>query len=84
MLGDSFFFFFLNKPEWYLTQVLMWIGNHSKFLDDKIQPILDKAGSSVNAGVSTLYKSLHIKHTVNLYKHSSADFTKLVVRLNSA
>lgn len=30
----------------------MWIGNHSKFLDDKIQPILDKAGSSVNAGVS--------------------------------
>ncbi|KAM6146150.1 RAD50-interacting protein 1 isoform 2-T3 [Phoenicopterus ruber ruber] len=39
----------LNKPEWYLTQVLMWIGNHAKFLDDKIQPILDKAGSSVNA-----------------------------------
>ncbi|NXA95871.1 RINT1 protein, partial [Melanocharis versteri] len=41
----------LNKPEWYLTQVLMWIGNHSKFLDDKIQPILDKAGSPVNAGL---------------------------------
>ncbi|KAL2309043.1 hypothetical protein Nmel_005221 [Mimus melanotis] len=41
----------LNKPEWYLTQVLMWIGNHLKFLDDKIQPILDKAGSSVNAGL---------------------------------
>ncbi|XP_073184593.1 RAD50-interacting protein 1 isoform X2 [Lepidochelys kempii] len=39
----------LSKPEWYLTQVLMWIGNHAKFLDDKIQPILDKAGSSVNA-----------------------------------
>ncbi|NWT89001.1 RINT1 protein, partial [Lanius ludovicianus] len=39
----------LNKPEWYLTQVLMWIGNHSKFLDDKIQPILEKVGSSVNA-----------------------------------
>ncbi|NXC13588.1 RINT1 protein, partial [Corythaeola cristata] len=41
----------LNKPEWYLTQVLMWIGNHAKFLDEKIQPILDKAGSSVNAGL---------------------------------
>ncbi|XP_075285028.1 RAD50-interacting protein 1 isoform X2 [Opisthocomus hoazin] len=39
------------EPEWYLTQVLMWIGNHAKFLDDKIQPILDKAGSSVNAGL---------------------------------
>ncbi|KAM5170991.1 RAD50-interacting protein 1 [Mantella aurantiaca] len=39
----------LSKPEWYLTQVLMWIGNHTKFLHDKIQPILMKTGSSVNA-----------------------------------
>ncbi|XP_053110588.1 RAD50-interacting protein 1 isoform X2 [Hemicordylus capensis] len=39
----------LSKPEWYLTQVLMWIGNHATFLEDKIQPILDKAGSPVNA-----------------------------------
>ncbi|XP_053263242.1 RAD50-interacting protein 1 isoform X5 [Podarcis raffonei] len=39
----------LSKPEWYLTQVLMWIGNHAKFLEDKIQPALDKAGVSVNA-----------------------------------
>nr|XP_033813798.1 RAD50-interacting protein 1 isoform X2 [Geotrypetes seraphini] len=39
----------LSKPEWYLTQVLMWIGNHAKFLDERIQPILDKAGSSMNA-----------------------------------
>ncbi|XP_044279187.1 RAD50-interacting protein 1 isoform X2 [Varanus komodoensis] len=39
----------LSKPEWYLTQVLMWIGNHAKFLEEKIQPILNKAGSTVNA-----------------------------------
>ncbi|KAM9311745.1 RAD50-interacting protein 1 [Gastrophryne carolinensis] len=39
----------LSKPEWYLTQVLMWIGNHAKFLNEKIQPILKKAGSPVNA-----------------------------------
>nr|KAF6338446.1 RAD50 interactor 1 [Pipistrellus kuhlii] len=39
----------ISKPEWYLTQVLMWIGNHTQFLDEKIQPILDKAGSSANA-----------------------------------
>ncbi|XP_051856124.1 RAD50-interacting protein 1 isoform X1 [Antechinus flavipes] len=39
----------ISKPEWYLTQVLMWIGNHARFLDEKIQPILDKVGSSVNA-----------------------------------
>ncbi|XP_029471185.1 RAD50-interacting protein 1 isoform X2 [Rhinatrema bivittatum] len=37
------------EPEWYLTQILMWIGNHAKFLDERIQPILDKTGSSVNA-----------------------------------
>ncbi|XP_044132702.1 RAD50-interacting protein 1 [Bufo gargarizans] len=39
----------LSKPEWYLTQVLMWIGNHTKFLNEKIQPILKSAGSNVNA-----------------------------------
>ncbi|XP_010378909.1 RAD50-interacting protein 1 isoform X3 [Rhinopithecus roxellana] len=39
----------LSKPEWYLAQVLMWIGNHTQFLDEKIQPILDKVGCLVNA-----------------------------------
>ncbi|XP_053320217.1 RAD50-interacting protein 1 [Spea bombifrons] len=39
----------LSKPEWYLTQVLMWIGNHTKFIHERIQPILNKTGSSVNA-----------------------------------
>uniref|UniRef100_A0A2K6FAW0 RAD50-interacting protein 1 n=1 Tax=Propithecus coquereli TaxID=379532 RepID=A0A2K6FAW0_PROCO len=39
----------ISKPEWYLAQILMWIGNHTQFLDEKIQPILDKVGSSVNA-----------------------------------
>ncbi|XP_069318726.1 RAD50-interacting protein 1 isoform X1 [Eulemur rufifrons] len=39
----------ISKPEWYLAQVLMWIGNHTQFLDEKIQPILDKVASSVNA-----------------------------------
>uniref|UniRef100_H0WGG1 RAD50 interactor 1 n=1 Tax=Otolemur garnettii TaxID=30611 RepID=H0WGG1_OTOGA len=39
----------ISKPEWYLAQVLMWIGNHTQFLDEKIQPILEKVGSSVNA-----------------------------------
>ncbi|XP_003921161.3 RAD50-interacting protein 1 isoform X1 [Saimiri boliviensis] len=39
----------LSKPEWYLAQILMWIGNHTQFLDEKIQPILDKVGCLVNA-----------------------------------
>lgn len=29
----------------------MWIGNHTQFLDEKIQPILDKVGPSVSARV---------------------------------
>ncbi|KAG7455788.1 hypothetical protein MATL_G00244810 [Megalops atlanticus] len=41
----------LSKPEWYLTQVLMWMGNNSKFMEEKIQPILDRAGAKINAKV---------------------------------
>lgn len=38
----------------------MWIGNHSQFLDEKIQPILDKAGPSVNARVRDSVLSIPI------------------------
>ncbi|KAM7366778.1 hypothetical protein PAMP_014724 [Pampus punctatissimus] len=41
----------LNKPEWYLTQVLMWMGNSSTFMEEKIQPILDRAGVTISARV---------------------------------
>ncbi|KAF5908405.1 RAD50-interacting protein 1 [Clarias magur] len=41
----------LNKPEWYLTQVLMWMGHNSNFMEEKIQPIFDHAGAKVNAKV---------------------------------
>ncbi|XP_045928088.1 RAD50-interacting protein 1 isoform X1 [Micropterus dolomieu] len=41
----------LSKPEWYLTQVLMWMSNSSTFLEEKIQPILDRAGANISARV---------------------------------
>ncbi|KAL0967195.1 hypothetical protein UPYG_G00249030 [Umbra pygmaea] len=41
----------LNKPEWFLTQVLMWMGNSSKFMEEKIQPILERNGANVQAKV---------------------------------
>ncbi|CAL8242344.1 unnamed protein product [Merluccius merluccius] len=41
----------LGKPEWYLTQILMWMGNNSAFMDEKIQPILDRTGANVNGRV---------------------------------
>ncbi|XP_022790195.1 RAD50-interacting protein 1-like [Stylophora pistillata] len=31
-----------QKPEWYFTQVLNWIKNHSDFLEHTIQPILQR------------------------------------------
>ncbi|XP_068442239.1 RAD50-interacting protein 1 [Clinocottus analis] len=40
-----------SKPEWYLTQVLMWMGNSSAFMEEKIQPILDRAGAPISAMV---------------------------------
>ncbi|XP_041637314.1 RAD50-interacting protein 1 [Cheilinus undulatus] len=41
----------LSKPEWYLTQALMWMGHSSTFMEEKIQPILDRAGASISARV---------------------------------
>ncbi|KAG7496949.1 RAD50-interacting protein 1 [Solea senegalensis] len=40
-----------NKPEWYLTQALMWMGNSTTFMEEKIQPILDRAGADISARV---------------------------------
>lgn len=39
------------QPEWYLTQVLMWMGNSSAFMEEKIQPILDRAEAPISAMV---------------------------------
>ncbi|KAF3704873.1 RAD50-interacting protein 1 RAD50 interactor 1 [Channa argus] len=41
----------LSKPEWYLTQVLLWMGNSSAFMEEKIQPILDRVGVPISARV---------------------------------
>ncbi|XP_014681256.1 PREDICTED: RAD50-interacting protein 1-like isoform X2 [Priapulus caudatus] len=34
----------IEKPEWYMTQVLSWIRDHSGFLKKRIQPLMDRAG----------------------------------------
>lgn len=40
------------QPEWYFTQVLNWIKNHSDFLQHTIQPILQRTQyGSVDAKV---------------------------------
>lgn len=42
----------IDKPEWYFAQVLGWIRDHMSFLDQRIQPVLCRAGlESVNAKV---------------------------------
>uniref|UniRef100_A0A3Q0RH72 RAD50-interacting protein 1 n=1 Tax=Amphilophus citrinellus TaxID=61819 RepID=A0A3Q0RH72_AMPCI len=44
----------LSKPEWYLTQVLMWMGNSSTFMEETIQPILDRAEVELCRGLLSL------------------------------
>lgn len=39
------------QPEWYLTQVLMWMSNNSTFMEEKIQLILERAGTNISARV---------------------------------
>eukprot|EP00112_Aurelia_sp_Birch-Aquarium-sp1_P009117 Seg2024.4 transcript_id=Seg2024.4/GoldUCD/mRNA.D3Y31 product="RAD50-interacting protein 1" protein_id=Seg2024.4/GoldUCD/D3Y31 len=34
----------LEKPQWFFTQVLNWIRDHSPFLENYVQPIVDKEG----------------------------------------
>jgi hypothetical protein len=28
-----------DKPEWYLRQILQWIGDHTKFIETNVQPL---------------------------------------------
>ncbi|RVE56273.1 hypothetical protein OJAV_G00219690 [Oryzias javanicus] len=41
----------LHKPEWYLTQALIWMGSSTAFMEEKIQPVFDRAGAAVSARV---------------------------------
>lgn len=34
----------LDKPEWYLTQILAWISDHSHFIEQSVQTLLEKEG----------------------------------------
>ncbi|CAL1287774.1 unnamed protein product [Larinioides sclopetarius] len=36
----------LDKPEWYLTQILTWISDHTPFLEKAVEPILAKENLS--------------------------------------
>jgi hypothetical protein len=39
-----YFEIFSLQPEWYFGQVLNWIRDHSSFLDQRIQHLLEIAG----------------------------------------
>ncbi|KFM77078.1 RAD50-interacting protein 1, partial [Stegodyphus mimosarum] len=45
----------LDKPEWYLTQILTWISDHTCFMEKSVQSILDKEGlSKINARIQLM------------------------------
>ncbi|XP_046389065.1 RAD50-interacting protein 1 [Ischnura elegans] len=41
----------LDRPEWYLTQILTWIRDHSHFLTQWLQPALDQMEEDIDANV---------------------------------
>lgn len=34
----------VDKPEWYLTQILTWIRDHKEFVEKNIQPVVNRLG----------------------------------------
>lgn len=63
----------LSKPEWYLTQVLMWMSNSSAFMEEKIQPILERAGAPISARVELCRGLLSL-----VQEKVASDFSRLL------
>lgn len=61
-----------DKPEWFFTQILTWIKDHEKWIDNNVQPVIDASGFShiygkiefmrglVQLAVEKLYSELQI------------------------
>lgn len=52
----------IAKPEWYLTQILNWVGNHRDFLEHTVQPILDSKGYQVDSLIMFTRGLLQLVH----------------------
>ncbi|GFR73909.1 RAD50-interacting protein 1-like [Elysia marginata] len=74
----------LDKPEWYLTQVLSWIRDHGDFLDRNIQPILDESKRSDISARTELTRGLvivvmeKIIHDLPELAYEEANFSHLI------
>ncbi|RUS71090.1 hypothetical protein EGW08_021151 [Elysia chlorotica] len=74
----------LDKPEWYLTQVLSWIRDHGDFLDRNIQPILDEAKKGYISARMELTRGLviivmeKILHDLPELAYEEANFSHLI------
>lgn len=53
----------VDKPEWYFTQILSWIRDHIRFVDQWIQPVVDRLGLVyINAKVIYFYYIINYKY----------------------
>lgn len=51
----------LDKPEWFLTQTLTWIRDHSEWVEKMVQPIADAAGfNKINVKVEFMRALVHL------------------------
>ncbi|GIX72332.1 RAD50-interacting protein 1 [Caerostris extrusa] len=64
----------LDKPEWYLTQILTWISDHSLFIEQTVEPILEKDNLSRFSARAQMMRGL-VHLAVTRFK---ADFPKLL------
>ena len=69
-----------EKPEWYFTQVLNWIKDHSTFLTDYIVPIIEEANSWEEEGAqpSSCLKSQFDEILVDLVSEKLEDTIDVV------
>jgi len=74
----------LDKPEWYLTQILSWTRDHSDFMDRNIQPLLDEAGKRNICAKTELTRGLvmilmeKIAHDLPEMVYDEANFSHLI------
>ncbi|XP_035829833.1 RAD50-interacting protein 1 isoform X2 [Aplysia californica] len=74
----------LDKPEWYLTQVLSWTRDHSDFMDRNIQPLLVEAGKESLCAKTELTRGMvmmvmeKIAHDLPELVHDEAKFSHLI------
>lgn len=53
----------LDRPEWFLTQILSWLRDHLPFLSKHLQPIVDGMDMKISVQVKSLTQYIVIYYS---------------------